>query len=207
MKKVIKLVSVCALALAACGGDGDSQDGLPLGAGNPPALGNQIDRTGRPAINTALNNTFNEDSNAKDSAKDDYNQAGPSGWASFADDFMGSLAILDSLDTICGNQLLADDMDANGRYAALAGILADDQLYVNTDSGTCGTYLGLEAEVVGEIPVGAGGCGGRTPADDVIDRSYSGLAAGILTGVDDTIVADDGNQTADFPFLGTPSAN
>lgn len=168
-----------------------------------PALGAQIDRMGRPAINTALNNTFNGDKSAKDAAKDRYVQAPQSEWMSFASDFMGSLAILDSLDTVCGNQLLADG--ASSRYAALAGVLVDDQIYVNSASGECGTYLGLEAEVVGAVPAGAGGCGGRTPSDDVIERSYSVLAAGILAGIDDGITQDDGEQTEAFPFLGAPT--
>jgi len=168
-----------------------------------PALGAQIDRMGRPAINTALNNTFNGDKSAKDAAKDRYVQAPQSEWMSFASDFMGSLAILDSLDTVCGNQLLADG--ASSRYAALAGVLVDDQIYVNSASGECGTYLGLEAEVVGAVPAGAGGCGGRTPSDDVIERSYSVLAAGLLVGIDDGITRDDGEQTEAFPFLGAPT--
>ena len=118
----------------------------------------------------------------------------------------GSLAILDALDAECGNQLLADDDNADGRYAGLAGILADDQLYLNSDSGECGVYLGLEAEVVGAVGAGDGGCGGRTLTDDVIDRSYSVLAAGILTGIDDTITADDCTHSASFPFLCAPSS-
>jgi len=169
-----------------------------------PAIGAQIDRMGRAAISTALNNTFNGDKQAKDAAKDAYNKADQSVWMAYTDDFMASLAILDSLDTVCGNQLIADA--AGDRYAALAGVLVDDQLYVNSNSGECGTYLGLEAEVVGAVPAGAGGCGGRTPADDVIERSYSVLAAGILAGIDDGITADDGAQTVTFPFLGSPSA-
>jgi len=165
-----------------------------------PLIGTQIDRAGRPAINTALNNTFNGDKASKDAAKDAYAKATQSQWIGYMNDFMASLAILDSLDTVCGNQLISDA--ASVRYAALAGVLVDDQLYVNSNSGECGTYLGLEAEVVGAVPAGAGGCGGRTPADDVIERSYSVLAAGTLTGIDDGITADDGAQTNEFPFLG-----
>jgi hypothetical protein len=170
-----------------------------------PALGAQIDRVGRAAINTALNNTFNGDEMAKGAAKDLYNAAGPDEWSSFQGDFAASLAILDSLDTVCGNQLLAST-EIENRYQALAGVLADDQIYVNLNSGECGVYLGLEAEVVGAVDAGIGGCGGRTPSDDVIERSYSVLAAGALAGIDDTIAADDGEQTAQFPFLGIPTS-
>jgi hypothetical protein len=187
-----------------------------MNAGNPmvgaevtipprPDIGPQIDRVGRAAINTALNNTFNGDDDAKGAAKDRYNAAGPTQWSEFTGDFRASLAILDSLDTVCGNQLLAASED-DTRYQTLATVLVDDQLYVNINSGQCGTYLGLEAEVVGAVPAGGGGCGGRTPSDDVIERSYSVLAAGALGGIDDTIQGDDGLQTADFPFLAPPSA-
>lgn len=227
MKHTKKLILVLAMGLAGCtgadgadgtngtsgtsGNDGtdgmDGTDGTDGIDGNPgrPYLGAQIDRVGRPAIGTALMETFNGDSTSKGAGKDAYNAAGPAAWPTFASDFEGSLAILDSLDTVCGNQLLADDSNPNGRYAALAGILADDQLYVNTASGECGVYLGLEAEVVGALAAGEGKCGGRMPADDIIDRSYSVLAAGVLTGVDDTIAADDCSFSATFPFLCTPT--
>jgi hypothetical protein len=231
MKHTSKLILVLALALAGCAGedgtdgtngtDGTSgtsgtdgadgtngTDGTDGINGNPgtPYLGVQIDRVGRPAIGTALMDTFNGDSASKGSSKDAYNAAGPAAWPSFEGDFATSLAILDSLDTNCGNQLLADDANPNGRYAALAGILADDQLYVNTATGECGVYMGLEAEVVGALNSGEGKCGGRTPADDIIDRSYSVLAAGILTGVDDTIAVDDCTFSESFPFLCAPSS-
>lgn len=209
------LFTVAALAAAAAcsdgSGDGDGSGGNAgatgggaRGADNPPSIGPQVDRAGRAAISTALIETFNADDNAKNAGKDAYNAAGPSQWSNYVDEIETSLAILDSLDTVCGNQLAADDTNSSGRYNTLATVLADDQLYVNSESGTCGTYLGLEAEVVGAVGPGEGGCGGRTPADDVIERSYSVLAAGMLSGIDDTITADDGSQTAEFPYLGAP---
>jgi hypothetical protein len=183
-------------------------DGATDGGGPPPppALGAQIDRMGRPAINTALNNTFNADATSKGKAKDAYNDALPAKWATFQDEFEKNLAILDGLDGTCGNQLLAGaQTDAGGRYATLASVLTDDQLYVNSAASECGVYLGVEAEAVKAVAAGGGKCGGRTPKDDVIDRSYSVLAAGILTGVDDGITSDDGVQTDTFPFLGEPN--
>lgn len=186
---------------AACGDDGDNNDSPAA-----PQLGVQVDRIGRAAIGTALIATFNGDDVAKGAAKDSYNAADQSEWAGFSADFQGNLAILDSLDTNCGNQLLADDANADGRYAALAGILADDQLYLNSESGECGVYLGLEAEVVGAVGAGDGKCGGRTLTDDVIDRSYSVLAAGVLTGIDDTITSGDCTPSSSFPFLCAPTS-
>lgn len=193
---------------AGSGGQAEVMDGGPMDGGQMPAmpaLGKQIDRMGRPAINTALNNVFNPDDATKGAAKDAYNDALPATWGTFKGEFQKNLAILDALDANCGNQLGAGATATADRYAFLATVLTDDQLYVNTAASECGVYLGVEAEAVNVVPAGAGKCGGRTPKDDVIDRSYSVLAAGILTGVDDTITEDDGAQTDTFPFLGPPS--
>jgi hypothetical protein len=207
------LVSVmtCASALAGCGDDtsGTGGTGGTAGGGGtggenafppPPALGAQIDRFGRPAINTALNNTFNADLVTKDAAKDNYNHAKRADWSGFAGEFALNLGILDSLDANCGNQFLADPVLGPDRYAGLAGVLADDRLWVNLASDSCTTYLAVEANATMALP--NNDCGGRRPADDVIERSYSLLAAGLLTGVDDTILADPiktGVET--FPYL------
>lgn len=184
--------------------DGTSSSGdAPVGPrGAPPALAAQIDRAGRAAISTATIETFQTDARIVATEKDAYNAASPDAWADYIPQMMASLAILDALDATCGNQLLADAGDQ--RYAFLAGVLSDDRLWVNSDSGTCGVYLGVEAEAIGAVPEGAGGCGGRSPADDVIERSYSVLAAGILDGIDDGVTEDDGAVTDSFPFLGAP---
>jgi hypothetical protein len=148
--------------------------------------------------------TFNVDAVERGDAKDAYNEAAVEDWSDFNEQFEVSLAILDGLDGTCGNQLYWDDT-AGIAYARLAAVLTDDQLYVNSDEGVCGTYLGVEAEVLGVVEPGEGDCGGRTPLDDVIDRSYSALAAGLLTGVDDTITSDDETHSnTDFPFLAAP---
>lgn len=185
-------------------GDGTSSSGgAPVGPrGAPPALAAQIDRAGRAAISTATIETFQTDARIVATEKDGYNAASPDAWADYIPQMMTSLAILDALDATCGNQLLADAGDE--RYAFLAGVLSDDRLWVNTESRTCGVYLGVEAEAIGAVPEGAGGCGGRSPADDVIERSYSVLAAGILDGIDDGVAEDDGAVTDSFPFLGAP---
>lgn len=183
---------------------GSSSTGEPADGprGKRPALAAQIDRAGRVAISTATIETFQADEQIVGTEKDAYNAAGPEDWSGYIPQMMTSLAILDSLDAACGNQLLADAGET--RYEALATVLADDRLWVNSETGTCGVYLGVEAEAIGAVPAGMGGCGGRTPADDVIERNYSVLAAGILAGIDDGVPADDGNATEAFPFLGAP---
>lgn len=190
-------------------GDGglDAMPATPRGANNPPTLGAQIDRMGRPAVSTATIATFTADATTKGARKDAYNQAAIATWATFIPDMRASLAILDALDGTCGNQLAADAMSLP-RYTFLATVLSDDRLYVNSGSGKCGIYLGLEAEIVNpSLPAELkGSCGGRTPTDDVIDRSYSVLAAGLLTGVDDTITSDAEatHSLTTFPFLAAP---
>lgn len=191
-KRFARLLAITALAagLTAC------KDPLP------PMLGAQIDRMGRAGVNTALIAPFDLNSSTKGSAQDAYNAAGaPAQWgASFSSRVAGNLAILDSLDTVCGNQLLAGTALAPGRYNTLASVLADDQIYINSNSGTCTTYLAVEANAVG---ISNTDCGGRTPLVDTIDRTYSVLAAGALSGVTDGIAADadGGHSSSAFPFL------
>lgn len=188
--------------VAGCGDDGG---GGPLGPDAQPALGAQIDRAGRPAISTALVATFASTLQDRNEARDRYNQAAPATWTSFEPEVTTSLGILDALNGVCGDQLLAEDTGAD-RYDALAGVLLDDRLYVNSASGSCGVYLGLEGEAVGALTAGMGGCGGRTPNDDVVERSFSVLAAGTLTGIDDLVTGDERDHSADvFPFLAGPN--
>lgn len=170
----------------------------------PPTLGAQIDRFGRPAINTALNHTFDAMATTKDKAKDDYNADGNQAmWpATYASEFAANLAILDALDTMCGNQILAGPMPVAGRYNTLAGALASDVLYLKTDAATCSAYLAVEANATGLLA--NVDCGGRKLDYDVIDISYSALAAGALQGVDDGIPADNDTKGTTFPYLAAP---
>lgn len=182
----------------------------PRGKDDPPTLGTQIDRVGRPAISSALIKTFEGDETKRNAAKDAYNAASPANQPSYVPDIKAGLAILDALDQNCGNQLAAD-LTAGKRYEFLATVLANDQLWVNAASGSCGgsdggTYLGVEAEALSVLSAGQGGCGGRTPKEDVIERTYSVLAAGVLSGIDDTVEGDGKPHDKDvFPFLAAPN--
>jgi hypothetical protein len=196
--KILKTFVLLPLLLPLPGCNSDTTPG-------PPALGVQIDRIGRAGVNTALVDPFNLDAPSKGANQDAYNaSATPSQWApSFSGRIATNLAILDSLDAVCGNQLLAGPAPVAGRYGTLATVLADDQLYVNTGSGTCTTYLAVEANAVG---IANNDCGGRTPLYDTIDRTYSVLATGALSGVTDGVPldADGAASTTDFPFLLPP---
>ena len=183
-----------------------SATGTGGGTSNPaaPALGTQIDRFGRPAINTALNHTFDPDDAKAGAAKDAYNAAAdPTKWAALAGpEFANNLAVLDGLDTKCGNQILAGATATAGRYATLAGALGDDRLWLKTDAKTCTTYLAVEANATGLLA--NEDCGGRKLDYDVIDTSYSALAAGVFAGVGDGVAADMDTKGAVFPYLALP---
>lgn len=210
--------AVMAMGLAACGGGGDddadaaidavsvdSSGGADASGGQamPTLFTTQIDRFGRPAVNTALNAPFNPDTTAKDAAKGAYNSAGVAAWTSFVAEFAGNLAIIDALDTNakvdgCGNQPLfnPDSGSTTPGYVGLAGALADDRMYVDTTQSQCGIYLGVEAFTLGLTETRS--CGGRVPAvlavtQDPIDMSYAVLAGGLgLIGVvTDGISVDD----------------
>ncbi len=239
--KIMHFFTVAALALAACGDDKGapdapkSIDSPPADAINippPPTPGAQIDRMGRPAVNTALNHTFDVNATAKGSAKDAYNQDGGAGtWSTtYLNEFAKNLAVLDALDTTttqtgCGNQVCYNGQSggcpggggsamtcpgANCSYNFLAGVLADDQLYVDTSKTECKFYLAVEFGVV--TGLGHSTCGGRGIDYDVIDFSYTALAIGASGFSNDgnfTPAFGDGvgphtDTTPTFPFLGPP---
>src|SRR5213075_2331666 len=126
--------------------------------------------------------------------QDKYNQASnPATWGDVElatgkktkDLIKGALAAYDALDGTsngamtgdgCGTQL-AFGATYKGTtypdYTLLTTVLTDDRLYVNTNSGTCATYLALEAN---ELGIANADCGGRTPTYNTIDISYSALA-------------------------------
>jgi len=204
MNRLLILGALASL-LAACGSDNGNNDNQPP---PKPTLGaTQIDRMGRAGVNTALTDPFDIVSGmTPNQVKDAYNAlSDPSTWATqFKGNIATNLAILDSLDTVCGNQLLAGSGAVAGRYDSLAGVLVDDRLYVRTDKATCATYLGAEANAVG---VTNDDCGGRTPLYNTIDVTYSALAIGQFSGVTNGFTSDsEGNPNATtFPFLGSPN--
>lgn len=226
-------LAIALAVLAGCGGDESiaADFGVPdlAAAGDlgglppPPTLGQQIDRMGRAAINTALTDPFylsdpTSDGTMnpmQDAHKDAYNaDVNQAMWAAtWSATFEKSLAIYDAIDGVCGNQLLASAAGADagaGRYATLAGALADDQLYLDLTRAECGAatnYLAVEARFAG---FNVAGCGGRTPLDDTVDVTYT-VASG---SVDGPTVSDGVDKDADpatpasltsFPFLNPPN--
>jgi hypothetical protein len=243
------LLSAAALALVACGSNEQPTDAAKAidaavdAAGSiptPPTLGPEIDRLGRPGINTFLNHAFDGSATTAGAAKDAYNQdaSGPATWGSnttYLGAFATTLGIFDTLDqgvtatgvagSACGNQILYDKSTTSGAhpcfasgnfagsgcsYAAAGGFAADDELYIETSQGTCSQYLAVEVDTV--LATTIADCGGRAPSYDVIDVSYSALAAfpgaggfnGVAPTITDGVTKHTDTSDATFPFLGMP---
>jgi len=249
MKNLTTILMVLSTsALISCGDDEKATPDAPKSIDAPadvaidaltfpaaPTLGtSQIDRLGRPAVNTALNAAFNDDP-LKTAKKDAYNHAtDPATWkttvldpattppTTVVPEFARNMGAFDSLDQ--GSGLMGTNMTANTPgggcgnaalfsmttgYGQLATVLSDDRLYVDTAKSTCNFYLSLEVEVATGGGVLHSQCGGRTPTHDVIDTSYSLLAAGfngfnnmLQPLVHDGAVAHTDITEDTFPFLG-----
>jgi hypothetical protein len=175
MKTTTKLL-ILLVSLAACGDNKDrpdarqSPDGPPADAqcSNCPAaptLGTQIDRMGRPAINTLLNHGF-DGTSAAGPAKDAYNaDANKATWpATYLDEFKNNLGVLDAIDTgVCGN----------GRCEVAEFKLSDGTSTACNASGEdcAGTTPSATNNGCGTTVLYNGGAGGAPAAD-----SYNALA-------------------------------
>jgi len=187
------VISTSVLALAACS---DS------GAEHPPApkLGALMDRAGRPGVAPLLIAPFEPLAAHRAAVRAAMGSDDPSTWvADAAGAIAATLALYDGADGACGDQLLAAAEAGAGRYDALAAVLADDRLWVDTRQASCTSYLAVERGVAGD-------CGGRTPAMDVVDVTLSLLVSGTPAGVGDGVAADgDGPPLTTFPYLRAPA--
>lgn len=156
-------------------------DGGPLkgSAAKGAKNASQIDRMGRPAINTALIDLFS----TTPGLTDDYNtNDDPTTWNQYAAEMEANLTALDTLDGVVGNTLLPP--------MVAAAVLSDDRLIIDTGNPVCDAYLAVE--------VGAPQCGGRTLQRDVIDDTFGAVVG---PGVSD-FVGDTNTFLGDFPFVG-----
>jgi hypothetical protein len=166
-------------------------------------LGAAVERIGRPLTGNALVGPL-APGEATDRRKEEYNRAAPEGWPAFAADLAETLALYDGFDGACGNQWIADgSTEPRARYLALARLLADDRLWVDSRRTLCRRYLAVERTALGALE-GPPDCGGRTPDEDV-DVFRSLLVSGTTTSVDDGVDLDDADHsTRVFPFLAAP---
>lgn len=163
--------------------------------------GETLDRMGRALTGNALLGTF-ETADASNRRKEQYNRAARDGWTAFAADIAPNLAIYDGFDGQCGNQWLAVQNADATRYDALARLLADDRLWVNSTARDCRQYLAAEFDFVGALN---GDCGGRTPTYDAVDVFRSLLANGTTSGLSDGVDRDErAPSDTRFPFLVAP---
>ncbi|MBV9948530.1 MAG: DUF4331 family protein [Myxococcales bacterium] len=169
----------------------------------PPALGTQIDRFGRPLVDTALNHVFDTNATTANAAKNAYNaDTMIANWKNYAPEFAANLAVYDALDGICGNTTPATGL--------LSQVLTQDALWIDTSTTTCNQYLAVELKAVGAIA--ATDCGGRTLTENVLDITYNAVA-GTLNPADggpgggpitNGITAPASPPTMTFPFLAAP---
>lgn len=231
---LVTSLTLLAITLAGCSAGGSDasvhHDAGTLDAPDrppPPTLGVQIDRLGRPAINTMLIGLLTTPAAAQAARKDAYNHApDPATWATtllepgvtIEQDLAVSLAVFDALDkglpitkAGCGNAMSYAGPANPASYQPAAELLADDELYVDTSRTTCNVYLALEIEQVSAGSFVHTTCGGRTLTHDAVDVTYSMLAASYngLDPVDLGPKLHDGvaahtDVKDTFPFLGPP---
>ncbi|HEX5061996.1 MAG TPA: DUF4331 family protein [Kofleriaceae bacterium] len=193
--KTINFLAVVALALIGCGDNKDQPDArvrpdVAADAFMPPAvptLGAQIDRMGRPVVNTALNHGF-DPTTAAQTAKVAYNeQTAKTDWLAQAQvgEFMKNLALIDVLDSgKCGN-----------------GICETGETGTNCPKPTAATDPPGDCD---PAQTGAGnGCGNQVlynggQGGPAMALSYASLAA-ILA--EDELYLDTGKTTCSF-YLG-----
>lgn len=185
-------------------------DVAPLNRGGPllavwaetSMRGVRIDRMGRPLTGNALLAPLEADE-VSDALKLRYNAASPATAGEFVPEIEKSLALYDGYDGACGNQLLAGRSPA-GRYRAMAELLADDRLWVNSASGQCTQLFAVEMAAAGVGPY-RDDCGGRTLDYDAVNVYRSLLATGRVTGVDDGVHRDEVVHSNEvFPFVAAP---
>lgn len=199
----------------------------------PSIAATQIERMGRATINVAVTNPFDLDYTAQGGGA---NQNATRDMHSKDQDIANwrtkwtpiiarTLGIYDGVGGTCGNNFgacgrytgcVGTDPINNTRYNTLAGVLADDQLYMDTTKTNCGFYLAVEATAL-QTPGANAFCGGRTPLVETVDVMYTAasvgfsgfpMAAGAAFGVTDGVTAD--AEVTDsltvFPFLSAPNS-
>lgn len=147
--------------------------------------GKQVDRMGRPAINTVFlpNNPFpGEQKGQVPSKKSTFNKGQPKNdQAAFRGEVVNTLQVLFSLNDAAGDDKTDDQKQIDG----LADILLPDVL--TFDTAKSGTFLN-----------------GRALADDVIDAELDLVTEGTVKT--DCVSKNDRKLWPSFPYLATPHA-
>ena len=152
----------------------------------------QIDRLGRPAINTALISSEH---------KDLYNSASNDQGLFFAPEMADLLEVIDGLDGDLSNGLAGIfGTPCEPDFNALAEFLSSDVLLINTAIDHCTDgYLDLEIAILTESDSPT--CGGRTLDQDVMDVTLQVLIdVSLLFYNPKAIVVTDAVDSNDVPF-------
>jgi hypothetical protein len=165
----------------------------------------QIDRAARPFTGNALLGTLAA-KEVTDRLKEDYNAATPQTAERFVPEIEQGLALYDAFDGKCGNQLLFNSAAVGAkRYEALAKVLADDRLWVNTESTLCTQLFAVELASLAGRTEAAIDCGGRTPLYSAANVYRSLLVDGTTNSVSDGLDRDEKRHSeTEFPFLAAP---
>ncbi|SDY54992.1 hypothetical protein SAMN04487939_103132 [Lysobacter sp. yr284] len=165
----------------------------------------RIDRAGRVLTGNALLGTLDGEE-ASDRLKERYNAGAPADGAEFAPQIERGLALYDAFDGRCGNALLAASEPAR-RYRALARLLADDRLWVDSRRRRCQRPFAVELAQAAGRRADRGDCGGRTPLQAAINVYRSLLVDASVDGVSDGLQRDEKTPSVDrFPFLAPADA-
>jgi hypothetical protein len=168
----------------------------------------QIDRMARPFVgNTLLGSAPFSSDQASSDIRDRYDAATPNTSSTYMPMIEKTLAMQDSLDGTCGNQLLAGkDLDSPARYRALARVFADDRLWVNSAAHVCTQFFAVELANLAGRKEFENDCGGRSPVYDTPNAWRSLLITGATDGIHwDGLSHDEHAPSATvFPFLAPP---
>src|SRR5262249_6080904 len=104
-----------------------------------------------------------------DAMKEAYNAATPATGQRFAAEIAKNLAFYDAFDGVCGNAFMASTQLAPTRYGALAALLADDRLWINSRSTTCTQLMAVELAETAHASRASDDCGGRAPNYDAVN--------------------------------------
>lgn len=185
---------------------GAASAGVPLGpSGRPVTVGPQVSRAGRPRVWEVALVGLGRTPESQLSLAASYLTKTPAEAPEFLAETTSMLGVLDSLDSYCQNQWLS--AKTGDRYRKLAELLLDDRVYLDSTSGDCSVYMGVELEALKKLNPGSGRCGGHTPRHDPTERLYSLTIGGALTGLDDGLALDRRVPVSltEFPFLGFPN--
>jgi hypothetical protein len=210
-------ILMSSLALAAClGPSGTFEDATDHGVEPDPLGLVRIDRMGRVEVtNFMLCFQPFHCSDETEVVKDAYNAEDAFALSEqrthYASMLESGLQYMDSFDERGGLFDSTDLVDDWPSPHPLVDTLLEDYLIVDVTQPcdvSSPSYLALELEAVAGLPVPSNGaCGGRTPNDDVIDRTQTVLINGparLHVPRRDGVDAPDQPATMQFPYLAPP---